>query len=138
VDSNLLVKAPPVKFPREISGLYQQGSKNATKHMKMAPVFVTLFLYKSLFTENTVASKKHSSASINTNKAKTTTKSITVVDTWYWSINKMSYNQRCSPNLIVYYNFLQNWQKPFTVEMCRNINLSCFLLRSQLGRSVAK
>jgi len=49
------------------------------------------FIYKSLFTENTVASKKHNSASINTNKAKTTTKSITVVDTWYWNINKISY-----------------------------------------------
>jgi len=48
-------------------------------------------LYKSLLTENTVASQKNSSASINTNKAKTTTKSITVVDTWYWSINKISY-----------------------------------------------
>jgi len=52
---------------------------------------VQCFIYKSLFTENTVASKKHSSASISTNKAKTTTKSITVVDTWYWSINKISY-----------------------------------------------
>jgi len=40
-------------------------------------------IYKSLFIENTVASKKHISANINTNKAKTTTKSITVVDTWY-------------------------------------------------------
>jgi len=48
-------------------------------------------IYKSLFTEHTVASKKHSSTIINTNKAKTTTKSITVVDTWYWSINKISY-----------------------------------------------
>jgi len=48
---------------------------------------VRCILYdKSLFTENTVATPKHSSASINTNKAKTTTKSITVVDTWYWSI----------------------------------------------------
>jgi len=41
------------------------------------------------------------------------------------------YNQRCSPNLIMYNNFLQNWQKPFTVEMYRNINLSCLLLRLQ-------
>jgi len=38
-----------------------------------------------------VATQKHSSASINTNKAKTTTKSITVVDTWYYSNNKVSY-----------------------------------------------
>jgi len=36
----------------------------------------------------------------------------------------------------VCYNLLRNWQKPFTVKMFRNINLSCFLLRSQLGRSV--
>ena len=35
-------------------------------------------------------------------------------------------------------NLLQNWQKPFTVEMYRNINLSCLLWRSQLGRSIAK
>ena len=48
-------------------------------------------LYKSLLTENTVATQNNSSASINTNKAKTKTKSITVVDTWYWSINKISY-----------------------------------------------
>jgi len=38
----------------------------------------------------------------------------------------------------MYYNSLHNWQKPFTVEMYRNINLSCLLLRSQLGRSIAK
>jgi len=39
-------------------------------------------IYKSLFTENTVASKekKHNSASINT----TATKSMTVDDPWYW------------------------------------------------------
>ena len=48
-------------------------------------------IYKSLFTEKTVATQKHSSASINTNKVKTTTKSITAVDTCYWSINKISY-----------------------------------------------
>jgi len=35
------------------------------------------------------------------------------------------------------YNLLQNWQKPFTVQLYRKINLSC-LLRSQLGKSVAK
>jgi len=34
---------------------------------------------------------KHSSVSINTNKAKTATRSTTVVDTLYWSINKVSY-----------------------------------------------
>ena len=50
-------------------------------------------LYKYLFTENTVATQKHSSASINTNKAKTTTKSITVVDTWYWIIDKILYTR---------------------------------------------
>jgi len=31
---------------------------------------------------------------------------------------------------------LQNWQKPFAVEMYRNINLACLLLRTQLGRSI--
>jgi len=50
----------------------------------------------------------------------------------------ITYNHLCSPNLIMYYNLLQNWQKPFTVEMYRNINLSCLLLRSQLGKSIAK
>ena len=48
-------------------------------------------IYKSLFTENTVATQKHNSASINTNKAKTTTKSVTVVYNWYSTINKISY-----------------------------------------------
>jgi len=37
----------------------------------------------------------------------------------------------------MYYNLLRNWQQPFTVEMYCNINLSCLLLRSQLGRSIA-
>jgi len=41
-----------------------------------------------------------------------------------------------SQNLIIYYILLQNWQKPFTVKMYRNKNLSCLLLRSQLGRSI--
>jgi len=40
--------------------------------------------------------------------------------------------------LIKHYNLLQNWQKLFTVEIYRNINLSCFLLTTQLGRSTAK
>ena len=48
-------------------------------------------LYKSLFTEKAVATQKHKGASINTNEAKTTTRSITVVDNLYWSINKISY-----------------------------------------------
>jgi len=61
---------------------------------------------------------------------------MTVVDTRYWKY--IIYNQCCSPNLIEYYNFLQNWPKPFTVETYRNINLSCLLLRSQLGKSIAK
>jgi len=37
----------------------------------------------------------------------------------------------------MYYNFLQKWQKPVTMEMYRNINLSCLPLRSQLGSKVA-
>jgi len=51
------------------------------------------FIYKSLFTENSVATQKHWAK----HKYKqdtiqnTTIKSITVVDTWYWSINKISY-----------------------------------------------
>ena len=41
-------------------------------------------LYKSLFTENTAATQKHSSASINTNKERKQRPShITVVDTGY-------------------------------------------------------
>ena len=34
----------------------------------------------------------------------------------------------------MYYNLLQNRQKPFTVELYRKINLSCLLFRSQLGK----
>ena len=48
-----------------------------------------LLLYKSLFTEENGRTQKHSSESINTNKAKTAktaTKSITVVDTWNYII----------------------------------------------------
>jgi len=33
---------------------------------------------------------------------------------------------------------LQNWQKPSAVEVYRNINFSCPLLRTQFGRSTAK
>jgi len=38
-------------------------------------------IYKSLFTEENGGAQKHRSENINTNKAKTATKSITVVDT---------------------------------------------------------
>jgi len=48
------------------------------------------------------------------------------------------YHHVCSPNLVMYCNLLQNWQKPFTVEMYRHINLSSLLLRSQLSRSIAE
>jgi len=41
-------------------------------------------------------------------------------------------------HLIKYYNLLQNLEKVFTVERYRNINFSCLLLRTQLGRSIAK
>ena len=37
----------------------------------------------------------------------------------------------------MYYNLLRSWQKPYTVEMYRNVNLSCLLLRSQLAWSIA-
>jgi len=46
---------------------------------------------------------------------------------------KVNYN-----HLIKYYNLLQNWQKLFTVEIHRNVNLSSLLLRTQLGRSAAE
>jgi len=41
-------------------------------------------------------------------------------------------------HLIKYCNLLRNWQIPFTVEIYRSIYLSRILLRSQLGRSIAK
>ena len=41
-------------------------------------------------------------------------------------------------HLIKYCNLLQNWQNPFTAEIYRSIYLSCILLRTQLGRSIAK
>jgi len=50
---------------------------------------VWYFIYKSLFTEENGRTRKHSSESINTNKAKTvktSTKSNTVVDTWNYII----------------------------------------------------
>ena len=56
---------------------------------------VSPFLYKSLFTENSVATKtqqrkyKHKQDTIQN----TTIKSITVVDSWYWSINKMEHGE---------------------------------------------
>jgi len=39
-------------------------------------VLKAFYIYKCLFTENTAATQKHSRASINTNREKTTTKSI--------------------------------------------------------------
>jgi len=48
--------------------------------------FVYIFIHRK-----TVATQKNSSASININKTKTTTKSVTVVDTFYWSINIIYY-----------------------------------------------
>ena len=44
-------------------------------------VFASLCIYKSLFTEENASTQKLSSESINTNKAKTATKSVTLVDT---------------------------------------------------------
>ena len=77
-------------------------------------------LYKSLFTENSVATQKQYSTSINTNKI---------------HIQRSSpSHHHSSPNLIIYYILLQNWQKPFTVEMYHTINLSC--LFKIIARSV--
>jgi len=39
-------------------------------------------------------------------------------------------------HLIKNYSLLRNWRKPFTVEIYRNINGSCLLLRTKLGRSI--
>jgi len=65
-------------------------------------------LYKSLFTENSVATQRQYSTSINTNKIQNTTiKSIT-----------SSFSTKLVHLLIL----LQNWQKPFTVEMYRTKN----------------
>ena len=44
-------------------------------------------------------------------------KSITVVDTWYWSINKISYNHLCLLSLNYVLQFVTELAKPFTVEM---------------------
>ena len=57
-------------------------------------------------------------------QAKTTTKSITAIMTLGAAVlaKYHIYNHLCSPNLIMYYNLLLNWQKPFTVEMYRKIN----------------
>jgi len=49
------------------------------------------------------------------------------------NIRKFNYK-----HLTEYYKLLQNWQKPLTVEIYRSINLSCLLLRTQLGRSMAQ
>jgi len=50
--------------------------------------------------------------------------------TCVFSAPNITYNYLCSPNLIMYYNLLQNWQKPSIAEMYRNINFSsCLLLR---------
>ena len=40
--------------------------------------------------------------------------------------------------LTKYYKLIQNLQELFTVDLCRNINLSCLFLKTQLGRSIAK
>jgi len=73
-------------------------------------------------------------------KAKTTTQSITVVDTLYWSINKISYYYHlCSPNLIAYVSHIDTkLAKTIHRGNVSKYNLSCLLLRSQLGRSIAK
>jgi len=65
---------------------------------------------------------------------------------WVISIHQTSSNINSDNNnsklnykhFIKYYNLLQNWQKAFTVEIYRNVNLSRLLLRTQLGRSIAK
>jgi len=54
------------------------------------------------------------------------------------NINNNSNGKLNYKHLIKCYKLLQNWQKPFTLEIYRNINLSYLLLRTQLGRSIAK
>jgi len=91
-------------------------------------------LYKSLFTEKTGSNTKTQQRK---HKYKQSENNDEVHhSSWHLVLEykqNIIYYHFCSPNLIVYYNLLQNWQKPFTVEMYRNINLSCLLLRSQLG-----
>ena len=53
-------------------------------------------------------------------QSENTTKSVALVDTWYWSINKR-YNHLCSPNLIMYYK-LQLVTKLAKNIHCRNIS----------------
>jgi len=70
------------RTPVRLAALEYLSREPSTNRPSFAAANQYTVLYKSLFTENTVATtEKHSSASINTNKAKTTTKSITVVDT---------------------------------------------------------
>jgi len=60
---------------------------------------------------------------------------------WHFALeykHKKIYNHVYSPNLIMYYNLLQNRQKLFAVQIYRNTNLSCLLLRTQLGRWVCR
>jgi len=51
------------------------------------------------------------------------------------SINDNNNRKLNYKRLIKYYSLLQNWQKQFTVEIDRDINLSCLVLRTQLDRS---
>jgi len=54
------------------------------------------------------------------------------------NINNDNNNRKLNyKHLFKYYN-CRIGKKPFTVKTHRNINLSCLLLRTQLGRSIAK
>ena len=62
--------------------------------------------YINLYSPKNGSTQKHSSVSTNANNTKTATKSVTVVDTWNWSINKISY--KTPPNLVIYYTLFIN------------------------------
>jgi len=66
-----------------VAGRREQPVLRSHKHKKNS---IIIIIYKSLFTEENGSIQKHSSESINTNKAKTATKSVTVVDTWNYII----------------------------------------------------
>jgi len=69
-------------------------STGMTRHFAPPPdICPGHLLYINLYSPKKGSTQKHSSGSINTNKAKTASWSIAVglVDTWDWSINKISY-----------------------------------------------
>ena len=99
--------------------LPKYGLQFKKKNIVSFIIIILIFIHRKFGSDTETQQRKHEYKQDTIQH--TTIKSVTVVDTWYWSINKISYIIIFVYRAwIMHYSLLQNWQKPFTVEMYRN------------------